>query len=32
MVNRYANYKKKNDEVRAKAIETVLEKFKEAYK
>ena len=32
MVNRYANYKKKNDEVRAKAIEKVLEKFKEAYK
>ena len=32
MVNRYANYKKKNDEVRAKAIEMVLEKFKEAYK
>ena len=32
MVNRYANYKKKNDEVRAKAIEIVLEKFKEAYK
>ena len=32
MVNRYANYKKKNDEVRAKAIEIVLEKFKKAYK
>ena len=32
MVNRYANYKKKNDEVRAKAIEIVIEKFKEAYK
>ena len=32
MVNRYANYKKKNDEVRAKAIGVVLEKFKEAYK
>ena len=32
MVNRYANYKKRNDEVRAKAIEKVLEKFKEAYK
>ena len=32
MVNRYANYKKNNDEVRAKAIEIVLEKFKKAYK
>ena len=32
MVNRYANYKKKNDEVRAQAIGVVLEKFKEAYK
>ena len=32
MVNRYANYKKKNDEVRAQAIGLVLEKFKEAYK
>ena len=32
LVNRYANYKKKNDEVRAKAIGIVLEKFKEAYK
>ena len=27
MINRYANYKKNNDEVRAKAIEIVLEKF-----
>ena len=32
MVNRYANYKKNNDEVRAKAIGIVIEKFKEAYK
>ena len=32
MVNRYANYKKENDEVRAQAIGVVLEKFKEAYK
>ena len=32
IVNRYANYKKNNDEVRAKAIGIVLEKFKEAYK
>ena len=32
MVNRYANYKKKNDEVRAQAIGVVLEKYKEAYK
>ena len=32
MVNRYAIYKKNNDEVRAKAIEIVLEKFKKAYK
>ena len=32
MVNRYANYKKNNDEVRAKAIVIVLEKFKKAYK
>ena len=32
MVNRYANYKKNNDEVRANAIEIVLEKFKKAYK
>ena len=32
MVNRYANCKKNNDEVRAKAIEIVLEKFKKAYK
>ena len=32
ITNRYANYKKNNDEVRAKALEIVLEKFKEAYK
>ena len=32
IVNRYANYKKNNDEVRAKALGIVLEKFKEAYK
>tara|TARA_B100000035_G_scaffold272270_1_gene247531 strand:+ start:84 stop:521 length:438 start_codon:yes stop_codon:yes gene_type:complete len=32
MVNRYANYKKGNDEVRAKALGIVLERFKEAYK
>ena len=32
MVNRYANYKKTNDEVRAEAIEIVIEKFKEAYR
>ena len=32
MVNRYKNYKKNNDEVRAKALGIVLEKFKEAYK
>ena len=32
MVNRYANYKKNGDEVRAKAIGVVIEKFKKAYK
>ena len=32
MINRYANFKKNNDEVRAEAIKIVLEKFKEAYK
>ena len=32
MVNRYADYKKNNDEIRAQAIEIVLEKFKKAYK
>ena len=32
MINRYANYKKNNDQVRAQAIEIVLERFKEAYK
>ena len=32
IVNRYANYKRNNDEVRAKALGIVLEKFKEAYK
>ena len=32
IVSRYANYKKNNDEVRAKALGIVLEKFKEAYK
>ena len=32
MINRYANYKKTNDEVRAEAIEIVIEKFKEAYR
>ena len=32
MLKRYANYKKSNDEVKAKALGMVLEKFKEAYK
>lgn len=32
ILKRYANYKKNNDEVRAKALGIVLEKFKEAYK
>ena len=32
IINRYGNYKKNNDEVRAKALGIVLEKFKEAYK
>ena len=32
IVNRHANYEKNNDEVRAKALGIVLEKFKEAYK
>ncbi len=32
MINRYSNYKKNNDQVRAQAIEIVLERFKEAYK
>ena len=32
MHKRYANYKNNNDEVKAKALGMVLEKFKEAYK
>ena len=32
IINRYANYKKNDDEVKAKALGIVLEKFKEAYK
>ncbi len=32
MINRYSNYKKNNDQVKAQAIEIVLERFKEAYK
>ncbi len=32
IVNRYANYMKKNDKVRADAMKIVLERFKEVYK
>ncbi len=32
IINRHTNYQKKNDGVRAQAMATVLEKFKEAYK
>tara|TARA_B100000575_G_scaffold88759_1_gene70350 strand:- start:71 stop:508 length:438 start_codon:yes stop_codon:yes gene_type:complete len=32
MMNRHADYKKNNDEIKAQAIEIVLERFKEAYK
>ena len=32
IINRHANYKKRNDEDRAQAMATVLEKFKEVYK